>query len=44
MASPIFTPSTTTLKQIFAENTNLNAFLLLYNAVTLLNATKGIEI
>ena len=29
MASPIFTPSTATLKQAFAENAILNALLLL---------------
>ena len=37
MASPIFTHPTITLKQTFAENTNLNAFLF---AVALLNAAK----
>ena len=41
MDSPIFTPPTITLKQIFAENTNLNAFLF---AVALLNAAKSIKI
>ena len=40
MASPIFTLLTTTLKQAFAENTSLNAFILLYYAVTVLNAAK----
>ena len=41
MASPIFTPPTITLKQFFAENTNLNAFLF---AVALLNGAKSIKI
>ena len=41
MASPFFIPPTTALKQIFAENTNLNCS---NNAVTLLNAAKCIKI
>ena len=41
MASTIFTFLTITLKQAFAENTNLNAS---NNAVTLLNPAKRLKI
>ena len=41
MASPIFTHPKITLKQIFVENTNLNAFLFV---VALLNAAKSIKV
>ena len=45
MTFPIFTLLTTTLKQAFAENTNLNAFIYCSNnAVTLLNAAKSLKI
>ena len=43
MASLIFTLLTTTLKQAFTENTNLNAFNCSNNAVTLLNAAKSLK-
>ena len=45
MASLNFRLLTTTLKQAFAENTNLNAFILLHNnAVTVLSAAKCLKI
>ena len=44
MASLIFTLLTTTLRQAFAENTNLNALYCSTNAVTVLNAPKSSKI
>ena len=43
MASLIFILLTTTLKQAFAEHTNLNAFYGSNNAVTVLNAAKTLK-
>ena len=40
MASPTFA---TTLKQAFAENTNLNALYCSNNAVTVLNIAKSLK-
>ena len=45
MASPVFTLLTTTLKQAFAENTNLNTSIYCSNnAVTVSNTAKSSKI